>query len=61
LGRSECSRPDRLGAKRRIRPVLAPLSQLGTADEIAKAVVFLASDDASSVTATEVLVDGGVA
>jgi NAD(P)-dependent dehydrogenase (short-subunit alcohol dehydrogenase family) len=38
-----------------------PLGGLGTPDEIAKAVVFLASDDASYVTGTELFVDGGFA
>ena len=38
-----------------------PLGRLGTSDEIAKAVVFLASDDASYVTGTEMFVDGGFA
>ena len=38
-----------------------PLGRLGTPTEIAKAVVFLASDDSSDITGTEVFVDGGMA
>jgi NAD(P)-dependent dehydrogenase (short-subunit alcohol dehydrogenase family) len=38
-----------------------PLGRLGTPGEIAKAVVFLASDDSSFITGTELFVDGGFA
>jgi NAD(P)-dependent dehydrogenase (short-subunit alcohol dehydrogenase family) len=41
--------------------VTIPLGRVGTPDEIAKAVVFLASDDSSFVNGIELFVDGGMA
>src|ERR1700738_2978383 len=38
-----------------------PLGRFGTPDDIAKAVVFLASDGSSYITGTELFVDGGFA
>jgi NAD(P)-dependent dehydrogenase (short-subunit alcohol dehydrogenase family) len=38
-----------------------PMGRFGVPDEIAKAAVFLASDDSSFVTGTELFVDGGAA
>ena len=40
---------------------LVPVGRMGTPWELAKAAVFLASDESRFVVGTELLVDGGVA
>ena len=38
---------------------MAPLRRIGTVDENAKGVLFLASDESSFMTGTEMIIDGG--
>ena len=45
---------------RAISPHAQPLAMLGSADHVAKACLYLASDDAAFVTGTHIVVDGGV-
>jgi len=46
--------------KKQRRLVHIPMGRFGEAEEIARAALFLVSDDASYVTGTEFLVDGGI-
>lgn len=47
-------------AKRQRRLVHLPMGRFGEAEEIARAALYLASDESSYVTGTEFLVDGGL-
>lgn len=46
--------------KKKRRLVHIPMGRFGEAEEMAKAALFLASDDSSYITGTEFLVDGGI-
>jgi NAD(P)-dependent dehydrogenase (short-subunit alcohol dehydrogenase family) len=37
-----------------------PMKRMGTPEEIARAVLFLSSDEASFITGVDLFVDGGV-
>jgi len=39
---------------------LVPMGRVGTPEEVASAVAFLASDDASYITGSVIVIDGGV-
>ena len=47
-------------ARRARRMVHIPMGRLGHAEELAKAALFLASDDASFMTGASLVVDGGI-
>ncbi|HJU57621.1 MAG TPA: glucose 1-dehydrogenase [Actinomycetota bacterium] len=47
-------------ARRQRRFVHIPMGRLGRAEELAKAALFLASDDSSFMTGTSLIVDGGI-
>ena len=47
-------------AKKQRRFVHIPMGRLGHAEELAKAALFLASDDSSYMTGSSLIVDGGI-
>jgi len=60
MDRYFATQPDPVGARRTIERG-PPLGRMGRAEEVARAVRFLASDDASYVTGVALPVDGGYA
>ena len=44
---------------RQLRIDATPLGRIGTVDDIANGVLFLASDEASFMTGSELVIDGG--
>jgi NAD(P)-dependent dehydrogenase (short-subunit alcohol dehydrogenase family) len=51
---------ERAGAIKRRVVASTPLGRIGRAEEVAAAVVFLASDESSFMAGTEITIDGGV-
>jgi NAD(P)-dependent dehydrogenase (short-subunit alcohol dehydrogenase family) len=52
--------PDAFAAFEKRMSQAIPLGRLGQPEEVAKTVLFLASDDASNVQGAEIFVDGGI-
>jgi len=51
---------ERADALRRLHAAAHPVGRVGEADEVARAVLFLASDEASFITGAAIPVDGGL-
>jgi len=53
---------DQQGAEnlRQMMREVVPMKRMGRSDEVARAVLFLCSDDASFITGEDLVVDGGV-
>jgi NAD(P)-dependent dehydrogenase (short-subunit alcohol dehydrogenase family) len=52
--------PEAAAARERRLQAMIPLNRIGRAEDIASAVLFLASDEAAYIQGTELVVDGGV-
>jgi len=52
--------PEAAAAMKRQVVAAIPVGRMGTPDEVARVVLFLASDDSSFMLGTEIIVDGGV-
>lgn len=58
--RLEASHPDTYREKLEERDAMIPLGRMGDAWDVARAVLFLASDESKYITGTELVVDGGL-
>ena len=60
LHRNPGMEPDDVERLKEMMIAHIPMHRMGEADEVAKAVLFLASDEASFITGADLLVDGGL-
>ena len=58
-GQANGDRRSRRGCDPRFPTALHPLGRMGTAEDIAAAIVFLASDESAFMTGAELVIDGG--
>lgn len=60
IGQRSSRPPEQVAAFIKKLELSVPLGRFGEAEEVAKVVLFLASDDSSYVHAAEIVVDGGI-
>jgi NAD(P)-dependent dehydrogenase (short-subunit alcohol dehydrogenase family) len=58
---SQATTPEEAAAIRKMYANYTPMLRIGRPEELAAAALFLASDESSFMTGSDMLVDGGVA